>query len=498
MRSILNIRLFSGFLSLAMLVGMTNLTSCIKDYDEPTFENPEPEQPEPEEPGTDEPGTDEPGDVEITDNIKNLTVGETLSTTAVVTAQNSRGLIITDNGGSIYVYNTNLDLASYPVGTIVEAQGKVANFGTGLQLDSSATLTAVGNEEYTYPTPEAYTGAMVDAAAANTEYVLSTYVTVTGKLSISGNYYNFEIEGASTSGSVSYPDDALKAELTEGQTYTFTGYFSGISGSNPKYFNVVVTEFTKVSSDEGGNSGSDDTQNIPAIFSSEPYGYVILPESVPQQYKAYTGFNVSYNKDAHAPNYVAWLLTSTEARSNAVNTSRDYWQDSGITGCAPVSDGWSAQGYDRGHMCPAADQKWSEAAMKDAASMANMCPQLAAYNQGIWANLENKERDWAKSYGEIYIICGPIYDVSDSMLTVGKANTRVADAFFKAFLYFNGENSEAIAYVIPHMSSGLGGYAKYAMSIDELEEETGYDFFSALPDDIEKKVEATYNASKWQ
>ena len=531
------LKLISSLLCLFMMSGgvMLSLNSCIKDYDEPYFEKPgndekpgDEQNPDKEDPSDEENG-DKPGDegnegnegnqgnegeeggkgenqpsTELTDNIKNLSKGSILKATAVVSAQNARGLIITDKAGSIYVYNQSLNLSSYPIGTIVEVQGEVTNYGTGLQLDSSAEIKSVGKETFTYPSPVAYTGSMVDAAAAKTENILSTYVSITGQLNISGNYYNVVIDGASVNGSVSYPDDSLKAQLKDGSTYTFTGYFTGIStsGGDKKFFNIVVTGFQEQTSNSGGgnnggNTGNEEKVEVPSVFSTEPYGYVVLPKGTPEQYKGYTGFNVSYNKDNHTPNYVSWVLTSSEASSNAVSVSRDYWQDTSITGCAPKSDGWSDKGYDRGHMCPAGDQKWSSQAMKDAASMANMCPQLAAYNQGIWEKLEEKEREWAKRYNQIYIITGPVYKPEDT-LTVGNAKTRIPSAFFKAFLYYNGENSRAIAYIIPHLSSGLGGYAAYAMSIDDLEKETGYDFFSALPDYIENAIEATYDVSKWQ
>lgn len=516
----------SYFLSISMLfgTGMTSLTSCIKDADEPVWEDsddkdddnkdddnkedenkPGDDNGDNEDPGNsndpenpDEPGADTPsGDVNLTDNLKNLTLGQNVTATAVVAALNDRGLVLADKAGAVYLYNQNLNLSNYPVGTVVSVSGKLTNFGTGLQFDASASIDIVGKESYTYPTPKVYTGADVTAAANNADYVASSYVSVTGKLNISGNYYNIEIEGASVQGSVSYPNAELKSQLKDGSNYTFTGYFTGISGSSTKYFNVVVTAFKLNDNNNGSQDKPDSSVSVPSVFSSEPYGYVVLPSDVAQQYKGYTGFNVSYNKDYHAPNYVAWELTSAEATSNNTTTSRDYWQDSSITGCAPVSQGWFDLGYDRGHMCPAADQKWSSKAMDDAAVMANICPQLSSYNQGIWAKLEGKERDWAKTYGSIYIICGPIYTDVDQTY-IGSARTRVAGAFFKAFLYYNGANSRAIAYVIPHLSSGLGSYSAYAMSIDDLEKATGYDFFSALPDDIEKVVEASYDPSKWQ
>ena len=180
-------------------------------------------------------------DTELTDNIKNLKVGDELTATAIVTAQNATGFVITDQAGSILVYNSAI-VADYPIGTIVSVSGTVSNFGKGLQLTQDATVEKVGEGTVTYPEPIVYTASMIDEAAANPDNVLSTYVQVTGTLAISGIYYNIDIDGASIQGSVSSPDEALKAQLTDGESYTFTGYFTGITGSKTQFFNIVVTD----------------------------------------------------------------------------------------------------------------------------------------------------------------------------------------------------------------------------------------------------------------
>lgn len=515
------LKLIGSFLCLFMVSGgsMLTLNSCIKDADEPYFENTDDKDPSGDDqdpgndnpddpgdegdegngdenkPGEDNPGEDNPGETpEITDNIKNLTLGQNLSTTAVVMAQNARGLVISDKGGSIYLYNTSLNFASYPIGTIVAVEGEVKNFGTGLQFDNTAKISVVGKETVTYPTPTVYTAAMVDAAVANTNYVTSTYVTLEGQYNISGNYSNIIIEGASVQGSVSYPSEELKSKLKDGSTYSFTGYFTGISGTNTKYFNIVVTETKEINGNQGGNTDPGTTVEVPAVFKSEPYGYVVLPAGIPEQYKGYTGFNVSFNKDNHTPNYVAWELLSEETKA-LIPRKDDWHRDSSVEGCPDKDYDFANTGYQRGHMCPSAEQRWSAEALYDSCVMTNVCPQLPSLNEKLWATLEDKERDWAVKYGSIYIVCGPIYEETDTQ-RIGNYKVRVPSAFFKAFLYYNGVNSRTIAYVMQN-GDNPGDLNKYAITVDKLEEITGYDFFSALPDDIENAIEATYDLSKW-
>ena len=220
---------------------------------------------------------------------------------------------------------------------------------------------------------------------------------------------------------------------------------------------------------------------------------VIIKKDTPEQIKEYTGFTVSFNKDNHTPNYVAWELLGSEIAYN-VERNNNFWQDKEIEGCPQYKD-YSRSGYDRGHLCPAADQKWSEEAMNDCFVMANMCPQDHNLNAGAWNTLENKERQWAKRDSAIVIVAGPIYEESDKK-RIGNIGVRVPSAFFKAFLAPYLKEPRAIAFVYPNMSSP-GNMQDYAMSIDDLEEITGYDLFPALPDDLENKVEAKFSFIEW-
>ena len=220
---------------------------------------------------------------------------------------------------------------------------------------------------------------------------------------------------------------------------------------------------------------------------------VKLKEGMPEQIKQYTGFTVSFNKENHTPNYVAWELLGSEI-SYEVERSNTFWQDSDIDGC-PAHRDYTHSGYDRGHMCPAADQKWSQEAMIDCFVMSNICPQDHNLNAGAWNTLENKERQWALRDSAIMIIAGPVYQDTDSK-RIGDIGVRVPGAFFKAFLAPYVKEPRAIAFVYPNMASP-GNMQDYAMSIDDLEDILGYDLFPALPDDIENKVESRFSFTEW-
>lgn len=218
-----------------------------------------------------------------------------------------------------------------------------------------------------------------------------------------------------------------------------------------------------------------------------------IPASLPSFPKSYTGFRLSFNPDNHTPNWVGWELLGSEA-DGPVSRSNQFWQDESVSGC-PTTDDYRRSGYDRGHICPAADQKWSQQAMSDCFVLANICPQDGALNRGAWQTLEKKERLWAKRDSAIVIVAGPIYETSDTK-RIGATGVRVPSAFFKAICAPYLDKPRAIAFVYPNMTAP-GNMQNYAMSIDDLEKLTGFDFFSTLPDDIEDMIEASASFKEW-
>lgn len=241
------------------------------------------------------------------------------------------------------------------------------------------------------------------------------------------------------------------------------------------------------------NGKTEPDNNVGEVHVFENLEKVKISDSIPSVMKDYTGFTVNFNPVNHTPNYVVWELLGSEV-TDKVDRSNNFWSDLEMEGCADYSD-YTRSGYDRGHICPAADQRWSMEAMNDCFVMTNICPQDSKLNSGAWNTLENKERQWAQRDSAIMIIAGPIYAETDT-LTIGHSKVRVPSAFFKVLLAPYVEKPRAIAFVYPNMTSP-GNMENYAMSVDDLENITGFDFFSSLPDEIENKIEQSFSFREW-
>lgn len=220
---------------------------------------------------------------------------------------------------------------------------------------------------------------------------------------------------------------------------------------------------------------------------------VTTPESTPSQVVNYEGYSLSFNSKMHIPNWVAWELTGKE--SNGTEPRKDNFRsDDNVMGSSEQWD-YSYSGYDRGHMAPAGDMKWSKKAMDESFFMTNMCPQAKTLNTGAWKRLEEKCRQWAEIDSAIIIVCGPI--LTDPIEEfIGDSRVAVPQRFFKVILSPYVDTPRGIGFIMPN-GKVPGGMQASAVSIDEVERITGLDFFSSLPDEIENEVESQCRFHYW-
>ena len=200
----------------------------------------------------------------------------------------------------------------------------------------------------------------------------------------------------------------------------------------------------------------------------------------------YSGFIVSYDSEHLIPKWVAYELTSEEV-DGTVSRSGSFGMDLNYKGKQAMREDYLYSGWDKGHMAPAADMKWSQEAMWESFYLTNVCPQNHELNGGDWLALEKKARELAKRYGNVYVICGPIIGVNKNG-TIGANKVKVPDKFFKAFLVENADGFYSIAFVMDN-SGEHHSLSDYILTVNELEQLTGIDFFVNLPDDVEESVE---------
>lgn len=166
-------------------------------------------------------------------------------------------------------------------------------------------------------------------------------------------------------------------------------------------------------------------------------------------------------------------------------------------------DHYRGSGYNRGHICASADRLNSKDANEQTFYLSNTQPQIYAFNAGVWENMESQVRRWNKSSfrDTLYVVKGGTIDKAEHIIQTTNKGLLVPKYFFMAILCKNSDPSQwgykALAFWVEHAANNDTDLRKYIISIDELEEKTGIDFFCNLPDEIENTVERNVAPTAW-
>ena len=206
----------------------------------------------------------------------------------------------------------------------------------------------------------------------------------------------------------------------------------------------------------------------------------------------YDAFMVHFNSGRGIANCAVYELTRGELQGT-IERSNDFGQDAGVKGC-PLPGDYAGSGFDRGHLVPAADLKWSEDAMRQSFLMTNVAPMHKALNEGGWAKLEEKVREWTVRDSTLLVFAGPIVNNGDSTLASGRVT--VPSSYYKVVMAPCVRPMRAIAFIYPNGRSG-GRLRRYAVSVDEVEHRTGLDFCPYLPAQDQHRLENPVNLDAW-
>lgn len=249
-------------------------------------------------------------------------------------------------------------------------------------------------------------------------------------------------------------------------------------------------------------------QNIPETdpastiaFPSQPSStnvatYHVDRMEIPKMYASgegqridHTGHSLYYSQDLKTPVWVAWEITREEASQRNVEREMEFTPEPEIEGTKAYYYDYNSSGFDRGHMAPAGDMKWDAKAMEEVFYMSNICPQNHELNAGDWNDLEMKTRYWAKKYGKVYVVCGPIYRKQQPK-RIGTHKVAVPDAFYKVILFNKGKNKPVTAGFLFDNNEEHKELQDRMVTVDDLEKMLNMNFFSMMPDKIENQIEA--------
>ena len=205
-------------------------------------------------------------------------------------------------------------------------------------------------------------------------------------------------------------------------------------------------------------------------------------------------YSLEYDTDKRHPRFVCFTFDNTNS-AQAVKRS-DAWQwDPYVPKQFSTENLFRGSGYDRGHIVASSDRLFSAEANRQTFYYTNMSPQLQTHNAGIWHRLENRVQEWARDRAfcdQLYVAKGGT--IRDDQIEAERIKGKmvVPRYYWMALLMKKGKTYEGIAFLTEHRNYGKGEHiGGLTLSIRELEQFTGLDFFYHLPDDIEQAVETT-------
>ena len=217
---------------------------------------------------------------------------------------------------------------------------------------------------------------------------------------------------------------------------------------------------------------------------------------------------ISYNEEHEQANWVAHKINKKIIDGNVSRTNnfrvdsqiksgsseeKDYFLKTKLPSGKYTYDGF---GYDRGHLAPSADFKWSKTALSDSYYYSNMSPQLPEFNRKGWANIEGFLRSYVyENETDLLVVTGPFYNENVNKSERSINNMSIPDYFFKVAVDL--KNMLGVGFLVAHekLTSPI---ESYMVSIDSIEAFTGYDFNFQLPDSTENKLEKEMKVKSWQ
>lgn len=231
-------------------------------------------------------------------------------------------------------------------------------------------------------------------------------------------------------------------------------------------------------------------------------------------------FSIEYDTEKR---HSKWVAFTFDGITSQINWNRNNWEWTSWEGDpfqpdpllpydARIGDEEHKKDhYDRGHLCASADRLYSKDANEQTFYYSNISPQLGGFNTGIWLDLENKVQNWGSNPNmrdTLYVVKGgtirdgEFYDSRGQHGTIvkniEKMNGIVVPAhFFMALVCRKSDSFYGIAFYFDHKEHHTGSLSDYAITIDELEELTGIDYFCNFPDKVEEAIESKCNPSLW-
>lgn len=227
-----------------------------------------------------------------------------------------------------------------------------------------------------------------------------------------------------------------------------------------------------------------------------------------EQQVKHSAYILDYVPAYRQARWVAHIITP-DVINGVVFRTNDFREDAAVKGGSAAEEDYFSKklkangtydydgyGYDRGHLAPSADFRWSQKALSESYLYSNMSPQLADFNRGAWGDLEDAVRGYIyrNPTSQLYVLTGPILKPGLPGIERGKNKVAIPEYYWKVVLDL--KNKKAIGFLMPNKAI-TQPLKSFAAPVDSIEKITGLNFFNKLPEDVQSFAEGKINISDW-
>jgi endonuclease G len=205
----------------------------------------------------------------------------------------------------------------------------------------------------------------------------------------------------------------------------------------------------------------------------------------------HTYYTLSYSNTHRQSEFASYYLSPASIQGGQVRTD-DFRVDLKVKSNPVKSTDYQGSGYDRGHLCPAADMALNLTSMSETFFMSNMSPMAPSFNRGIWSKLEDWVRGAALSEGGVYVVTGPVLTQSCGSI---KQSITVPCSYYK-IVFKAGDSPKMLGFLLSN-AGATASVQQFVVTVDALEQQTGIDFFPQLEDALEQSLESKVSLSGW-
>lgn len=322
--------------------------------------------------------------------------------------------------------------------------------------------------------------------------LLLVVLVLVGGLVLYGLYQTSEF----TNSPVNYTQESTgKKETGKSQT----GQNSGTSATKPNDQKVFAPDDLNAR-DEITEEVSTN-KNLPTYRSNDTHYYT---QSFDFAWPAYSDqdqivehefFALSYDERNEQAKWLAYSLQGKNLNLSKFAVKDNFRQDPSVASGSSTAKDFVKTTYVPGQLAPAQDFVWTEKGLDDSYLMSNVSPQHPGLNSGLWKDLEVKVRAWAKKNKRVFVVTGPISGKRSKK--IGKNKVSIPSHFYKVILDMEAPEVKSIGFVFENKEL-TGSLFSYAVTVDEVEQLTGLDFFPNIPDDLEDAIEGSLQLNEWR